>query len=274
MTETKQTIRSDGQAAVADKLQEAFGQADGDTVATESGAEQPRASSSRGGAKAAFLSKQRKAAYSARFGLTMGVIVVGTSLGLVAFRYIKIIQPYLLPAAIGLGILSAALYCFRFKQSGRDLTEEEILQFYLNPGYWSFVTIVTTVLTCVLFTTLFTEQQEVKPPVAQAPKSKPAEATPPPKPEEPEPEVVLPQEFPRLEVSGVVCNGTNSSAVINRHTVHLGETINGVTVVEILPETVVVELAQSRKTLALGEISEEPPAPKGTSKVARGPGAK
>jgi len=200
------------------------------------------------------LKKQRKAAYNVRSGLTVALIVVMTSLGLAAFSHFSFLRPYLVPATICLGVLSLALYCFRVKRSGSDLAAEEILQFYYNPGYWSFVITVTAVLTYGLFSALFAEHKQAQPLVVQASEAKQIEA-PPAEPQEPEPVVVLP-EFPPLHVTGLILNGTNSSAVINRLTVQLGETINEVKVVDILPEGVVVELAQQRKTPLLGAIPE------------------
>lgn len=58
-------------------------------------------------------------------------------------------------------------------------------------------------------------------------------------------------EFPVLNVKGVFCSKTRPSAFVNNKTYFIGEDIDGVKIVSILPDSIVVEKSGSQKTILL-----------------------
>jgi len=195
----------------------------------------------------ASVNKQLRAAYRARFGASLALLAVISCLGFVAFSRFHSLRPYLVHAMVGLGALSVVLYCLRSKRSGSELTEHEILKFYHNPGYWSFVVIGSAAFLYGLCSTLLAEREQAKPLAVRTPKSKPLAVAAVP---------IVPIEFPPLHLMGLVFNGKNSSVVINGHNLHLGEMIEGVKIEEIHRDSVVVEFAEQRKTLLLGVLPD------------------
>ena len=198
------------------------------------------------GAEAA--AKALRSARRTRLGVTLALVVAGIGAALAVFRCFPGFQPFLSRAAIGFGAIGIIFYFFRFKRGDADETEQDILQFHRNPGYWSFVIIVTTGLSFGLCTMLK--------PAAPKPELKVAARAPQPKPPAVVAnliELVTPAaapEFPPLKATGVILNGKKSTVVLNKVTVEVGEAVQGVKVVQILQDRVVV---------AMGDVTKEVP---------------
>ncbi len=76
---------------------------------------------------------------------------------------------------------------------------------------------------------------------------------PPPAPKLPPPQIVVaePVRFPPMNLQGVVCNGTKSTAVIDGQVVQVGEDLHGVLVVAVDPTGVMLELQGTTNRLTL-----------------------
>lgn len=208
-----------------------------------------------------YFAKTAKAAYNARLGVTLALMVLMTFLEIGIFAYFKSLRPYLIHATIAFGLVGVVLFYFRFEKPAADsvdeLSEEEILRFYRNPGYWAFTILVSAALTFATCTLLFKEPARADQPKPTAPRVV-QEFDAPPKAPASEPQVA-PPEFPSLHLTGIVLNGANSSAIINRITVHLGEMVDGVTLVSVLNDTALVEKDGFQTTLPLEDDVSFPP---------------
>jgi len=188
-----------------------------------------------------------RSSFHVRSGVSVAVIIMLTALGFGAFNYFRILRPFIPHTAVVMSLCGLALYWFQHDKTSANLSEEDVLHFYQRPRYWSFIVLASAALTFTLCSTLLVVKRE-KPSVVEKEKpiAEPVVELP------PTPKTVV---FPALTVTGVVRNGERSSAIINGGTVHLGEYIEGVKLVDVASEGVVVELEDSRKAFSLESAS-------------------
>lgn len=185
-----------------------------------------------------------------RAGVSVAVIIALSGLGFGVFNYFKILRPFVPHIAIVLGLYGCVLYCFKPKEARAKLREEDVLRFYRHPRYWSFIIIASDGLMFTLCSLLLVKEQQLfagvekplPPPVIQEQIVEPPQEPPPPP---------KPVDFPALTVTGVLLNGEHSSAVINGNTLHLGEYIEGVKLVEVASDGVVMQLVDAKKAYPL-----------------------
>ena len=125
-----------------------------------------------------------------------------------------------------------------------EIADEHPLGFFKKLRYWG----------CILFLSavpMFFVSQHLNTPLAVAArptlKSKVGEVAPVP---EPAAKPVAPPKFPKLSLTGLICNGPRSTAAINGQTVKLGERIEGVKVVAIERWGITVEMGQHARHFA------------------------
>jgi hypothetical protein len=237
--------------------------ADGSVASNSAGANPP--SLSRTGHAVASLSERveklrevlepvaLRASFHVRSGVTLAVIIALTGLGFGVFKCFNVLRPFVPHTSIALGLYGLALYFFRSKKSRKTLSEEDVLRFYQRPRYWSYIVLASAALIFTLCSALLVPERE-KPAVVEKKKPLPAPML------IPEPVVKPPPspktvEFPALTITGVLLNGEKSSAIINGDTMHLGEYIEGVKLVDVVSEGVVVELEDSKKAFPLESAS-------------------
>jgi len=125
-----------------------------------------------------------------------------------------------------------------------EIADEHPLGFFKKLRYWGYILFVAAV------TTSFVNQYRSTPLVV-APKPtlepKVAEAAPAP---EPAAKPAAPPKFPKLILTGMICNGPRSTAAINGQTVKLGERIEGVKVVAIERWGITVEMGDHERHFA------------------------
>jgi hypothetical protein len=106
------------------------------------------------------------------------------------------------------------------------VTSEHPLGFFKSSKYWGWILVLASFPMC------FYSQKHTEPLVVLArtvtPAKPPQPVTPPAAPAAP---AALP--FPKLSVTGIICNGARSTAVINGMTTALGSKVEGVKVVVI-----------------------------------------
>ena len=182
--------------------------------------------------------------------MSVALIIVLTALVFWVFSTFTAFRPCIPHTSIALGLCGVALYFRQRQKLGVNLSEDCVLHFYRQPRYWSFILMISAGLVFTLCSTLLTTQKvQAKPQpkrVAQQPIAQPVEEPPAPP---------MSDTFPALKVTGVVVNGARSSAVINGDTVQLGEYIEGVKLVEVAEDGVVVELDGEHKAFSLGSAS-------------------
>jgi len=183
-------------------------------------------------------------------GFFLAVVAALTLLISMLLRSVKVAETWLPQIILGIagtglvlvivGYLTQRRPRTRSQKAGLDTSEAQPLHFFYKFAFWGAILLLGAG-PIYLFTRV----------TQAAPKSPPTVAVTRPAPPiqtNPLPAVV----FPQLTLKGYVANGQNSTAVINRKTFQLGETItNGVTVVAISAEGVVVELQGERKVLRL-----------------------
>ena len=123
--------------------------------------------------------------------------------------------------------------------------EEHPLSFFRKLRYWGCMLVLSAV-------PMFFLSQRLSKPLAVAakptPKSKVEEVIPVPA-KTAKPVVTAP--FPQLTVKGLICNGPQSTALVNDRTVKLGERIEGVTVVAIERWGITVQMGDREKHFTL-----------------------
>jgi len=189
--------------------------------------------------------KPLRASYHVRSGVSVALIIVLTALGYWVFSSIRVLRPFIPHTAIGLMLCAVALYFLQRRKPGTNLSEDYVLHFYQHPRYWSFIVLISAGLIFTLCSALLVvgKMQPLPQPMVQQPIVEPPAPTP------------EPVQFPALTVTGVVLNGLRSSAIINGDTVYVGEYIEGVKLVEVAAEGVVVEMQGSQEAFSLGSAS-------------------
>jgi|SRR5580765_1817122 len=192
-----------------------------------------------------------------RIGFSIAVITLLAVVVSILLSGLDILRPHLPQIVIVLivcGIILAVIGTWKKERLLREASSSEAaseawlsvhpLAFFRRLDYWGYI-----LLLCAPGIFFLTEY--LSPPMKVAarpavPVARPVRVEAPPKPV---PVVVQEVIFPELKVEGMVCNGDRSSVVINRTTLHLGETVAGVTVVAIDSSGVTVEMAGRRKRL-------------------------
>jgi len=185
--------------------------------------------------------------------VSVAVIIVLTALVFLVFSTFTAFRPYIPHTSIALGLCGVALYFRQRQKLGMNLSEDYVLHFYRQPRYWSFILLISAGLLFTLCSTLLTTQKVQAKPQPPQPKRVVQQPIAPPVEEPPAPPIS--DGFPALKVTGVVVNGARSSAVINGKTVQLGEHTEGVKLVEVAEDGVVVELKGEQKDIALTPVS-------------------
>lgn len=194
-----------------------------------------------------------KASFHVRSAASVVLIVIFTVPAFVVFRGCTALRPYMPYMAIFLGLAGLLLLPFRARGGARQLDEDFVLHFYLHPRYWSFVLLVSAGLVFTLCSAFLRESAQPPPRIV-------ARARPQPVREPPTPIA----DFPPIHVTGVLLNGPRSSAVMDDETVLLGEYIQGVKLVEVFANGVVVERDGFQKILPLE--AGKPPSDSSTSR--------
>lgn len=163
----------------------------------------------------------------ARAGATLGIIAIQSTLGLELARRAEPLGVRPLFGAIGIGGVGAVLMLCRCKRFAEESAAKAVLNFYRSPQYWGTMILVGA---CLVY--CFVPEHELRP----MPKREPA----PPKKAEMKPPIAEPV-FPKLQLSGIVLNGPRSSAIINRETVLVGETIANVRLLSVAQDSITVD---------------------------------
>jgi hypothetical protein len=131
-------------------------------------------------------------------------------------------------------------------ESSESRVSEHPLAFFKKTGYWGWILLVSAIpiffLTKVLCVTEASTQRNAAP-VARV--------------EKPAVQEAVPVEFPLLKLSGFVCNGPKSTAVVNGTTLQVGANFEGVRIVAIEPSGVIVEMGGCQKRLIQEEDTKE-----------------
>jgi hypothetical protein len=178
--------------------------------------------------------------------LTVAVSLVVTNVPVLGHNRELVVGAF---ALLGVALFGASivLRLARKSKAAREVSRSERpLGFFCQAHFWGRVLAISSLPIYLLSAYL-----QPKAPAAVVAQAKPA-----PKPEPvqvvetnaPVEEVVA-VEFPELKVDGLVCNGNNSTAVINQQTLSIGETVKGVKLVEVADEGVFVELKGQKKFL-------------------------
>jgi hypothetical protein len=146
------------------------------------------------------------------------------------------IQVIMLMGLVGLVLLSLGR-----GHASRRMTELAILRFYKSFRFYGTVVSITAAL-------VFVYALMLKPAVPVQARVVPAELST-PKLQSVMP-VAPPTEFPQLRLTGVILHGSRSSAVINQKTLKVGDYIDGVRLVEVQENRVVVEKNGLKKTIS------------------------
>jgi hypothetical protein len=146
------------------------------------------------------------------------------------------IQAIMLMGLVGLVLLSLGR-----SHASRRMTELAILRFYKSFRFYGTVISITAAL-------VFVYALMLKPAAPVEVRLVPAEL-PTPKLQSVMP-VAPPTEFPELRLTGVILHGSRSSAVINQKTLKVGDCIDGVRLVEVHENRVVVEKNGLEKTIS------------------------
>lgn len=170
-----------------------------------------------------------------RLGIWVALVSV-FSIGLIeVFKRIPYLQIRLAWSVGALVAVGIVLLLVRLSRYQLKPSPEEILKFHRDPHYWGAVLVAISGIVYALC-----------PPYREPAPEPVVVAIVQPAPVIPEP----PIEFPSLQVSAVVVNGAQSSATVNGRVVWLGEDIQGVRLVDVTEERVVVELKGQRKEVA------------------------
>ena len=190
-----------------------------------------------------------------RFGFSAAFVTVVTVGGVEVIRRIELLRRNIVFICIAFGVvgllawLKGRLTRLKHKHPesspavGSDGEEDSLgpLGFLRRHEYWGMMLCLIALLLFVL--TAYT-----------MPRSEPR-----PAPPQPLPRPVLPpgsvekpkRKLPPLELKALIYNGSNSTAFINGHVLRLGERIQGVQVIAIDRERVLVELDGQTNTLRL-----------------------
>lgn len=173
--------------------------------------------------------------YKARVGVAVFSITALTLTCLSVFRVVEALRPYIGWCAGGLGVLGLVIWFASLRSFSRSDAAEKILKFYRRPSFWSGCLIMAAVIISVVATRLFPILAEDQPP--------------------PQPVTEVSVEFPELPLTGVVLNGTMSSAIIDGRTVMIGENIEKVTLVRVCPDWIIAGMDGGLRCYHMGRSS-------------------
>ena len=127
-----------------------------------------------------------------------------------------------------LALLGILLWLVRLLQHLKDNTEDAVLHFYANPAFWG-----TCLLSAATLTFVSVRLTDPRPDVVNARTV-----------EQPIQPAI---EFPSLNITGVTLSGARSTAVIGNQIVSVGDSLDGLEVVKIFEDGVVMEQAGERR---------------------------
>jgi hypothetical protein len=152
-------------------------------------------------------------------------------------------NPLGIQAIVLMGLVGLVLLSLGRSHASRRLTELAILRFYKSFRFYGTVVSITAAL-------VFVYALMLKPAAPVQARAVPAERP------SPKLQPVMPvappttPEFPELRLTGVILHGSRSSAVINQKTLKVGDYIDGVRLVEVQENRVVVEKNGLKKTIS------------------------
>jgi hypothetical protein len=225
-----------------------------------------------------------QAARRARAAIGLSTIILLTIVLGTTYRLWFLDRQFGIQAILLVGVIGVVLLNLGRTHRSRRMTELAILRFHTSYRFYGTVLSVSAALAFCYALTL-KPKVEARQPVAAAPAPKPEqkpvvplvktraelERFPAPKPEQKPvvpvavslPEPPKPAEFPALNLSGVILNGSHSSALINGQTVAQGDMIEGVRLVAVYENKVIVEKDGCRKTISRFTLSGTKPAKAG-----------
>lgn len=174
------------------------------------------------------MKENLRASRRVRFAAGVATTVVLSTIGLCVCRFIDVVRPWLVHLTVGFCLLGSVLLMARRGPRSKADTEDAVLRFGQNPRYWGACVLASAGLTFLAVSILDPQPKVVHARVEEAP---------------PPPEVV----FPELMITGVVLNGDRSSAVLGSTPVYVGELVDGMQVVHIFEDGVVVEKQGERR---------------------------
>jgi hypothetical protein len=161
-------------------------------------------------------------------------------------------NPYGIQAVLLMGIVGIVMLNLGRTMKSKRMTELAILRFYKSARFYGSVISVSA---CLVFcyALVIGPKAEVRArtviqPAPLPPNTPVAEII-------PEPAFPQPPKFPKLELTGVILSGSHSSAIINTKTVRQGDWIEGVRLVEVRENSIVVELEGYRNTISRFALS-------------------
>jgi len=182
------------------------------------------------------------------------MLTVGCSFGLL---FLTALRPYSQCVVLGIALLGAAVLIIgRWASIAEQAPQKALvasvdygehpLFFFKRADYWGWILILSAI------PIFFLSHHLCKPLVVKARTvSKPTIQLEVAAVEPPAPEPVVVTKFPELNVNGLVCNGTRSTAVVNGLTVGIGEKVDGVRVVAIERWGITVEMAGRERHVSL-----------------------
>lgn len=157
-------------------------------------------------------------------------------------------NPLGVQAIVLMGLVGLVLLGLGRSHASRRMTELAILGFYKSLRFYGTVVSISAAL-LFIYALMLKPAIPVQAHVAQAgppvttktvPKTQPATTT----------ATLAASEFPELRLTGVILHGSRSSAVINQRTLRKGEFIDGVRLVEVHENRVVVEKDGVQKAIS------------------------
>jgi hypothetical protein len=202
------------------------------------------------------LQQRVHAARRVRAAAGLAAIALLTVVSGCLYRFQLRDNPYGIQAVILMGLIGLVFLSLGRNARTRRMTELAILRFYAG---FRFYGVVVSVSAALVFVYALTLKPSDKVHARETPAPTPAPAVVPAP--EPVPAIPIAREFPELELSGVILNGARSSAIINQKYVEVGETIEGVRLVEIGENGIVVEL--DGRTKRISRFAQPPSATAG-----------
>lgn len=193
-------------------------------------------------------------------GFSLAIVTLVVAVGSMLLSALDYLHAYVPTILLGFGLLGAIILLRQRRnasafdvsvdqvQYGDDTKDESPLRFLSKSGYWGWVILVSAVPIFILCHLLMSSKETIK--SQPRPKSVAAKvALPPP----PAPVTAPVTKFPDLKLTGFVCNGTNSTAVVNGSTIGIGRGVENVTLVAVESWGVIVEMNGVKKVIPLGD---------------------
>jgi hypothetical protein len=184
---------------------------------------------------------------STRFGAGIGLICFFTIVGVGLLAWLVPIQDGRDRILISLASLGSVLVLWRPSSYFREASADEVLHFCMDPHYWGVIFLFSSAAIYGSLPLLHPATKH-QPLVVRA-RTRTESPTPAAKPE-PDPE---PPEFPPLKVTGVIINGTRSSAVVEGRAIMLHERIEKMELVEVTERGITMELRGFKHSYRIGE---------------------